>query len=322
VANNFQNSDLFWALRGGGGGSWGVVLNATIRTFPDPPVAVQSLTVSTANYTGFWKFVEEFHAQLPAVDDAGGSGYYFLSSAAAGNVSNIRIALFFVGHTNETAMAKVMDPLIQYANEILGSSSVVSLRSQAPAFKYVIDVLLPSDSDTGGGIARIGSRLVSRRLLSRRTGAAALMDSFKQFFALGVGAGATITGHVVAGGQVARNARLDVAVNPAWRRTLTHLSWGLSWPSTATVEEQRAVERRITDVVVPLFSRLEPDMGAYLNEADASERDFQRSFWGDNYPRLRKVKKRWDPEGIFITRKGVGSEDWDEDGLCRVQRCG
>jgi FAD/FMN-containing dehydrogenase len=318
VANNFQNSDLFWALRGGGGGSWGVVLNVTIRTFPDPPVAVQSLTVSTANYTGFWNFVEEFHAQLPAVDDAGGSGYYFLSSAAAGNVSNIRIALFFVGHTNETAMAKVMDPLIQYANETLGSSSVVSLRSQAPAFKYVIDVLLPGDSDTGGGIARIGSRLVSRRLLSRRTGAAALMDSFKQFFAPGIGAGATITGHVVAGGQVARNARLDVAVNPAWRRTLTHLAGGLSWPSTATVEEQRAVERRITDVVVPLFSRLEPDMGAYLNEADASERDFQRSFWGDNYPRLRKVKKRWDPEGIFITRKGVGSEDWDEDGLCRV----
>lgn len=318
VANDFKNSDLFWALRGGGGGSWGVVASVTIRTFPDPPAAVQSLTISTANYTGFWNFVEEFHARLPSVSDAAGSGYYFLTSAAPGNVSTLTIALFFVGHTNETVMAKVLDPLIEYAIMTLGPSSVASARLQAPAFKYVIGELLPGDSDTGGAIVRIWSRLVSRDLLVHRAGAAALTDSFKRLFGPGVGAGNTITGHVVAGGQVARNVGLDVAVNPAWRRTLTHLAGGVSWPPDATVEEVGALERRITEVMVPMFAQLEPDMGAYLNEADAYERDFQRSFWGDNYPRLREVKKKWDPEGIFITRRGVGSEEWDDDGLCRV----
>lgn len=31
VANQCQNTDLFWALRGGGGGTFGVVLEATSR---------------------------------------------------------------------------------------------------------------------------------------------------------------------------------------------------------------------------------------------------------------------------------------------------
>jgi hypothetical protein len=60
-------------------------------------------------------------------------------------------------------------------------------------------------------------------------------------------------------------------------------------------------------------------MGAYLNEANAYEKDFQSSFWGDNYNRLYKIKQKWDPTGLFITRSGVGSEDWDTEGLCRVK---
>lgn len=31
VANECQNQDLFWALRGGGGGTWGVVLESSHR---------------------------------------------------------------------------------------------------------------------------------------------------------------------------------------------------------------------------------------------------------------------------------------------------
>lgn len=293
----------------------------TIRTFPDPPTAVQTLTISTSNETSFWNFVSEFHARLPAINDAGGSGYYFFTGAAPGNTSRLTIALFFAGHQNDTIMAKTLDPLIAYANATLGPSSVVSLRVQAPAFRYVIDTLLPGDSDTGGAIVRLGSRLISREFLSTRSGAAALTDSLQRFFSPSVGAqaGSTITGHIVAGGQVARNAGLDVAVNPAWRRTVTHLAFGVGWAANATVAEQREKERRITEVLVPLFSRLEKGMGAYLNEADAEEREFQWSFWGGNYKRLRAVKEKWDEEGMFIVRRGVGSEEWDGEGLCRVE---
>jgi len=36
TANACQNQDLFWALRGGGGGTFGVVTKATLRTYPLP----------------------------------------------------------------------------------------------------------------------------------------------------------------------------------------------------------------------------------------------------------------------------------------------
>jgi hypothetical protein len=39
-------------------------------------------------------------------------------------------------------------------------------------------------------------------------------------------------------------------------------------------------------------------------------------FWGGNYERLYNIKQEGDPRGLFISRKGVGSEDWDDVGLC------
>lgn len=59
------------------------------------------------------------------------------------------------------------------------------------------------------------------------------------------------------------------------------------------------------------------DSGAYSNEADVREPNFQRTFFGDNYGRLRGVKRRYDPDGMFIVGAGVGSEEWDEYGICR-----
>jgi len=289
----------------------------TIRTFPDPPCAVQVINISSANSTAFWAFVEEFHVNLPSINDAGGSGYYFLTPSNSGtNLSTLAIALFFVGHQNETIMASILDPLVEFANATLSPSSVVPTRFQVPGFRYVIDQLLPGSSDTGGAIVRIGSRLVSHSFLSHRPGATKLTNALQQISSSFPGG--TITGHVVSGGQVALNSNLDVAINPAWRRTVTHLVGGVSWAPNSTVEEQREKERQVTELLVPLLAKLEPDMGAYLNEADAYEREFQTSFWGDKYPRLKMIKKKWDSEGIFITRRGVGSEEWDEEGMCRV----
>ncbi len=36
VENRCQNQDLFWALRGGGGGTFGIVTRATLMTHPLP----------------------------------------------------------------------------------------------------------------------------------------------------------------------------------------------------------------------------------------------------------------------------------------------
>jgi hypothetical protein len=124
----------------------------------------------------------------------------------------------------------------------------------------------------------------------------------------------------VAGGSVAKNGRnIDSALNPAWREAATHITIGASWGPNASLAEQEAIRKNLTDVEVERLRSVEgaDKMGAYLNEANAYEKDFQSSFWGSNYPRLYAIKQKWDPEGLFITRSGVGSENWDAEGLCR-----
>jgi hypothetical protein len=60
-----------------------------------------------------------------------------------------------------------------------------------------------------------------------------------------------------------------------------------------------------------------PGAGAYVNECDYFQADWQRAFWGNNYARLARVKRRYDPDGLFTVHHGVGSEAWSADGFSR-----
>ena len=53
-------------------------------------------------------------------------------------------------------------------------------------------------------------------------------------------------------------------------------------------------------------------------QASMSEPDFRRAFFGDHYEQLLAIKKKYDPRSLFVVAKGVGSEKWDEELLCRV----
>ena len=58
-----------------------------------------------------------------------------------------------------------------------------------------------------------------------------------------------------------------------------------------------------------------PDAGSYVSESSFFLKNWQNAFWGTNYKRLAEVKKKYDPEGLFIVHHGVGSEQWSEDGF-------
>ena len=63
--------------------------------------------------------------------------------------------------------------------------------------------------------------------------------------------------------------------------------------------------------------KVAPNAGSYVSESDFFEKNWQQSFWGSNYPRLAAIKKKYDPEGLFYVRHGVGSEDWSDDGFTK-----
>ncbi|CAF1399220.1 unnamed protein product [Rotaria sordida] len=69
TVNACQNPHLFWALRGGGGGTFAVVLNVVLRTFPSPPVIAVILDMIPPNETRYNNFINDFVYFLPTLSD-------------------------------------------------------------------------------------------------------------------------------------------------------------------------------------------------------------------------------------------------------------
>ncbi|KAJ5832243.1 hypothetical protein N7474_000554 [Penicillium riverlandense] len=321
-ANAYQNSDLFWALRGGGGGTFGVVVSATLRTHPEVPVVVSNINITTSldPSSHFWDGFAELHRALPALNDAGGSGYYaawpnYPLNATAG-VSTMSVILFFANYSDTAKVDQLYLPLISKLKRIEGIMTQYKAFS-SPSVNATLSSIISPQNDTGV-FALIASRLYSKDLLTSQNGP----EKFaKAWSSLTHPPGIPILGNVVAGGAVAANGdTIDSAVNPAWRKTTVHTAFQRTWSPTATLAEQQAVLNNVTNVELPIIRSPEgaDKMGAYVNEGYAYETDFQASFWGKNYDRLYKIKQQVDPTGLFITRRGVGSEDWDDSGLCRI----
>ena len=116
---------------------------------------------------------------------------------------------------------------------------------------------------------------------------------------------------------MARNKGIDSAINPSWRKALIHLVFARGWETSTPFSEQAIIARNMTSVETPILAALEPDMGAYMNEADLNERRWQEVFWGENYDRLLRVKAKWDAEEFFMCKPCVGNENWDAESICR-----
>ncbi|RYP80180.1 hypothetical protein DL769_002593 [Monosporascus sp. CRB-8-3] len=78
VATPWQHSDLYWALSGGGPGTYGVVLSLTVRAHPDGAIGGASLAFSTAGIEkgDFWASFKTWQGLLPSLAGAGGTAGY------------------------------------------------------------------------------------------------------------------------------------------------------------------------------------------------------------------------------------------------------
>jgi len=165
----------------------------------------------------------------------------------------------------------------------------------------------------------ISSRLIPRRIFEHDDSTSKFADilydiMIANYLSLGEGE-ITILGN--AGGTVASNAGIDAAVNPAWRNALWHLVVGLGVADNATVSDKATLLKSVS-LRMQMIRDITPESGAYVNEPDWNEPNWQQSFFGGNYPELRKIKDVYDPQGLFVCRQCVGSEDWSDDLNCRI----
>lgn len=80
IASPVENHDLYWALSGGGGGVFGVVLSMTVRAYANEPTAAANLSFAAngTDYDDFYEAIEAFLSCLPALADAGGTAVWYV----------------------------------------------------------------------------------------------------------------------------------------------------------------------------------------------------------------------------------------------------
>jgi hypothetical protein len=99
-----------------------------------------------------------------------------------------------------------------------------------------------------------------------------------------------------------------------------HLIVSTSYPDGSPKHLAEEVRRDVS-AKTDVLRTLSPRTGAYFNEADAGEPEWQGSSFGEGYALLEIAKSKVDPQGVLWCRGCVGSEEWREGeggGLCKV----
>ncbi|KAF7377579.1 hypothetical protein MSAN_00180600 [Mycena sanguinolenta] len=307
-----QNSypDLFYALRGGGAGSWGIIVSATFHTYPTFNATHSVIYLAAENDT-VTASLATLHAEHIFDWDSVHAGQYFwfLKNGTGTSAPSILFLDTYMPNTTVEQSQALLAPFLNASLALPG----VALVSQEFTYGDINDALYQPDDNVGTNEV-LGSRLIPTSIY--RDSPSTVGKVYEKLLENGA---AEILGHLVAGGKVAENANISSAVHPAWRTAKTHLVLGSEWDDSASLTEINQARHFFQNVQVPILEELAgPNAGSYSNEADVLEPAFQTTFFGPNYDKLSAIKQKYDPDDLFIVGAGVGSERWDEWGLCRV----
>ena len=155
TTNSFQYPDLFWALRGGGGGTYGVVTSTTYQTHPTFPMVAGVLLANFTSPTIAQNVTTEFIKLHPSLSDAGLGGYFGFSNFSFSAIivaPNISLA-----DANATFL-----PFAQFVEEATGGL-VYTQTIPFPSFFEFLTTFFGGPGQVGGN-DEIASRLLPRKL--------------------------------------------------------------------------------------------------------------------------------------------------------------
>lgn len=309
VATPLLHPDLYWALSGGGPGTFGVVISVTIQIFPDAPMGGAStlLDIASAGSTeAFWDAVTVFHSSLGELIDTPASVAYAITAEVL-NVYGIAIL-----DGNASRVDASLEPL-EAALEANGTPATFIASNHTGYLDYYeayfreVFTITPEAQINGG-------RLVPRALLGNPDTAGAVTQAFRAAAEAGFNLICVAT-------DASKMPLHPNAVFPVWRSALLECVVAYTWNFTVPPAEMLLKQRLLTDTIMPRIEAATPGGGSYLNEANFQQPDWQEVFYGSNYPRLKALKHTYDPTSLFYAQTAVGSEAWaaDSDGrLCRV----
>ncbi|OBT65761.1 hypothetical protein VE03_03276 [Pseudogymnoascus sp. 23342-1-I1] len=299
TASREENSDLYWALSGGGGGTYGIVVSMTAKVYPDATVGGATLTFQSSSTTvdNFYAGIEKFHSLLPAIVDAGSMVVYFF------NNTFFQIGPLTAYNTTSTEVESILSDFATALDELQIPYSVSY--SQSATYSEHYDTYLGPlpYGNVEVAIAQYGGRLIPRATIENNN--AAFMKMARNITQDGVFFAGVAT-------DVSAPAKTDSnSVLPAWRNTLVHTIVSTPWNFTAPWADMIALQDKMTGSIMPQIEAVTPGSGAYMNEADFRQPDYKEAFFGSNYPKLLDIKNKWDEDYLFYATNSVGSDHWN-----------
>jgi hypothetical protein len=274
IANACQNSDIFFAIRGGGPSSYGVVVSTTIKAWPNPKsIQVQHLAVGalTSDTSSLLDAITDLWTGMPDAMDAGYAGYGTWSIASPTPL----FATFTAGYVHgiymfnatqaqaQAAWAPIRAKLAQYNRTVFVSESYVSYSDYWSFYNAESGV-----EPAAGSTAALGSRLFDRSALSNRA-------SLRKMIGVIAGQPTEFTSNsieFVSGGQVFKDASdPNSGLLPAWRKSYFSNIVARGWAPGSSQATINSVLSDITNNKVAAMKAQAPTTGAYMNEADRND---------------------------------------------------
>ena len=346
IANACTNPDLFWALKGGGGGTFGAVSKVTLRIRELPEfwgAAILKVKASSDDaFRRLLRYFVDFYREHLFNDHWGEQ-----ARIASDNV----LDLLMVCHDlSAEEVKKIWQPFLNWVarspaaytiegQPILGSMPArhwwdVEWRKQNHQAVFNLDQRPGASSNNAwwtGDAGQVAWFLYGYESLWMP--ASLLEDDSRERLAQALFAGSRhkdIELHFnkgLAGGpREAIEATRDTATNSAVLNAFALAivgDAGGGYPGVRGHEpdvEAGRKSRQEIHMCVNALRAIVPGDGAYVSESNFFQENWQQAYWGSNYTRLASVKKKYDPTGLFFVHNGVGSEDWSQDGFVRKAR--
>lgn len=303
-----EYKDLYFALSGGGGGTYGVVWSMTSKAHTGHATSGLNLTFTNANISQdtYYEAVKLYQEKLPAIVDAGAMSVWYFTNASF-SISPL---------TGPNIPVAELNALVKPFTDGLKKLGI-KYQIYSQQFDSYLEEFEGMQAPIQVGIAQYGGWLVPRSVVQEKNDA--LTDAYRYITEDGatfIGVGLNVSRALVGEDIDEINA-----VQPAWRETLIDTTITTSWSWTASRAAMVAEQRKMTKQYIPRLAALSPDSGAYLNEGDFDQPNFQSVFYGNKYDKLRAIKSQYDPDEVFYGKTAVGSDEWRQlnDGrLCRA----
>jgi FAD/FMN-containing dehydrogenase len=275
-ANLNENSDLFWALRGGGGGNFGIVTEFTFKVHPVDRVIVFSISWPDDSFRT--AVIRTWQSLAQSAPDE--LAFLLHVNGGQGKISHLGCnGLYLPRDVSETPsvddLRTVLNPLLSLGNPSFTPRAVTYL----DAVK-----ILAGDGDPNRVYFK-GKSDYSVEAWSD--------EAIQTFIGALRGASSQIATIFEAyGGSINRVGETETAF--PHRGTLFCLQYFLQWSSSSSTNRNVAAVRALYGAMRPYLPGY-----SYVNYIDADLQDYARSYYKGNLPRLQAVKQQYDPDNFF-----------------------